>query len=171
MNNRTAFLSIFLALIALTLSACAPTTPRTDFRMTTSELAPEDMQVFVGRETALPNEWFADNVSLEIDQQYVPREDGIEILASQRIRYTRLTEPAEAAQVAMARSEDASELGKAISSAGTTVLIEAIGAQLGIATAEISAAIENAKIAAEERRAEREAEAESETDPAPEVEQ
>lgn len=146
------FFPLSLIAVAVLASGCQITKPVADFRMTTREVAPEDMQVVAAREMALPNEWFSDNVSLEVEQDFQPTTDGTEVLISQRIRYTRITDPTEAAQVAMVRSEDSSDLGKAITSAGTTVLVEAIGAQFGLAVEEVRAAIERAKIEAEARR-------------------
>ena len=120
----------------------------------------------VSRSMSLPNEWFNDNVSLELVEEFAPTETGMEVLSKRTVRYTRLTNPAEAAQVAMVRSEDSSDLGKAITSAGATVIIEAIGAQMGIAIEEIKAGIERVKTEAETRRIEIENEPEHE-EPAP----
>jgi hypothetical protein len=169
MNKRGCSFPVSVTVVAsvILLSACQMTKPKADFTLQTSDLHTEGERPFVSRSMALPNEWFADNISLEIDEVFAPTESGMEVLASRTVKYTRLTNPDAAAQVAMVRSEDSSDLGKAITSAGTTVLVEAIGAQLGIATAEIAAAIERAKIEAEARKAEAEAEAEPEPEVTP----
>jgi hypothetical protein len=94
----------------------------------------------------------------------------MEVLTRRTVAYTRLTDPTEAAQVAMARSSDATDLGQAVTSAGATVIIEMIGAQVAATVEDIRAGIERAKIEAETRRLEIEKEPthhEPDPDPAP----
>jgi hypothetical protein len=126
----------------------------------------KEQKPFLDYELSVGGSWLdADNASLTVREEFAP--DEPERLIVREIVYVRGTQSnANAGETVAALAGEGGDLGAAIASAGTTVLIEAIGAQLGIATAEISAAIERAKIEAEARKNE----PTPEPAPAPEVE-
>lgn len=148
-------------LCALLLSAgCGMTTPKADFVVTRSEPLPADQRAFASSSIQLPNEWFSDNIRLEMEEEFQAVEalDGrpVEVLQRRSITYTRLTDPLEAAQVALARSEESRLRSDAIASAGATIIVEAIGAQLQRSIEALRAGVERAQIDADVKMAEME---------------
>lgn len=164
LTRRNALWDIIAAaalLCALLLSAgCAMTTPKADFVVTRSEPLPADQRAFASSSIQLPNEWFSDNIRLEMEEEFQAVEalDGrpVEVLQRRSITYTRLTDPLEAAQVALARSEESRLRSDAIASAGATIIVEAIGAQLQRSIEALRAGVERAQIDADVKMAEME---------------
>jgi hypothetical protein len=164
---------VALVLVALVLSGCSvwrgDINPDSEMGARRFALRPAEQKEFLDYELSVGGSWLdADNASLTVREEFVP--DGeLERLLVREIVYVRGTAAnANAGATVTSLAGEGGDLGAAITSAGTTVLIEALAAQVGIATAEIGAAIERARIEAEARKAEAEQPAPEPTpEPAP----
>jgi hypothetical protein len=111
-------------------------------------LATEQDVPYVDYEIRVAGSWLdEDEASILIDDEF----DGeSEVLVKRTITYTRGTRSnANAGATVVGVAEEGGRLGAAITSAGTTVAVELIAAQLGIAVEEVAGAIERARIEAE----------------------